>query len=239
MILSNSSGLPRTQNMKSLTTKSLLGFVAKVAAFCLLLFLPAASAAFWQAWVFLVVFLVPQVLIGLYLLKKDPALLARRFKGGPRAERRPCQKILMAALGLCFIAIPLVAGLDHRFKWSHIPASLVIAADVGVLVGFWIQFCACRENTFASAVIEIGAQQKVISTGPYAAVRHPLYAGALLVNCCAPVALGSWWGLPFALAMVLVIGLRLLDEENLLCQSLPGYHEYCQKVRCRLIPRVW
>ena len=179
------------------------------------------------------------MLITIHLLRNDPDLLKRRLKGGPSAESRVWQKVIMLLMSLCFCLMVLVPGLDHRFDWSHIPAWLVIAADVAVPLGFLIQFHTFKANTFASAVVAIVPEQKVISTGPYAVVRHPMYSGALVVDFFIPIALGSWWGLPFALGMLTVVSLRLLDEEKLLRQSLPGYEEYCRKVQYRLIPHIW
>ena len=145
----------------------------------------------------------------------------------------------MFLLSFSFSLIVVVAGFDYRFNWSHVPAFLVITADVVVLLGPLIQFQVLKENRFASAVVAIVPDQKVISTGPYAVVRHPMYSGILLMDFFIPIALGSWWGLPFALAMMVVFTLRLLDEEKLLHQSLAGYEEYRRKVQYRLIPHVW
>jgi protein-S-isoprenylcysteine O-methyltransferase Ste14 len=222
--------------MKPLTAISGVG--KRLLTVTALLFLPAWSLHFRAAWAFLAVFFIPELLTALYLLKRDPALLQRRLKGGPSYENRTRQKMLIAAVNLSLASLFLVAGLDHRFHWSRVPAWIVIGADLVVLIGFLVQFCAFKENTFASVVVEVVPKQKVISTGPYAIVRHPMYAGAALVNLFAPLALGSWWGLPLALAWLTVILLRLLDEEELLCQKLPGYEEYCQKVQYRLIPYV-
>jgi len=136
-------------------------------------------------------------------------------------------------------ALVLVPGLDRRFGGSHIPAWLVVAADVGVLLGLWIQFRVFKANTFASIIVTVVPQQKVTSTGPDAVVRHPMYASGLLVNFCLPLALGSWWGVPFVLGMLAVIILRLRDEEKLLRRDLAGYEAYCRKVPYRLIPHLW
>lgn len=225
--------------MNSLTAKALADFVTKLVIVSLLLFLPAWSLDFWEAWVFLFMFFLPQLLIIIYFLRKDPDLVKRRLKGRLFAENRTYQKVIESLVRLFYILMVLVPGFDHRFNWSHVPAFLVVAADVAVLLGFLIQFHVFKANTFASAVVEIAANQKVISTGPYAVVRHPMYSGALLVDFFIPIALGSWWGLPFALAMLVVVILRLLDEEKFLRQGLPGYEEYCRKVQYRLIPRLW
>jgi protein-S-isoprenylcysteine O-methyltransferase Ste14 len=225
--------------MNPLITKVLVGFVKRLVIVSLCLFLPAGSLDFWEAWLFLAVFFIPQLLITVYLLRNDPDLLKRRLKGGASAENRTSQKVIISLMGLCFILLVIVPGYDHRFNWSHVPAFLVIAADVVVLCGLWIQFRVFKANTFASIVVAIVPEQKVISTGPYAVVRHPMYSGVLVVDFFAPIALGSWWGLLVSLARVIVIILRLLDEEKLLRQDLPGYEEYCRKVPYRLVPHVW
>jgi protein-S-isoprenylcysteine O-methyltransferase Ste14 len=137
-----------------------------------------------------------------------------------------------------FLSI-MIAGFDHRFGWSHLPFTLSIAGYLGMLIGFGIQFRVFVENSFASATIEMAADQRVIATGPYAFIRHPMYSGALLADCCIPLALGSWWALLPVLAKVPVIVLRLLDEEEFLRANLSGYAEYCQKVSHRLIPSIW
>jgi protein-S-isoprenylcysteine O-methyltransferase Ste14 len=133
----------------------------------------------------------------------------------------------------------LVPGFDHRLHWSYIPTIFVIAGNIAVLFGFLIVFFVFKENSYTSAIVEIADNQKVISTGLYAFVRHPMYSGGLLLLFFTPIALGSWYGLPLFLPMFIVIILRLLDEEKLLYQNLPDYKEYCQKVRYRLIPYIW
>jgi len=225
--------------MNSLAARALTDLVKKTLMFGLLLFVPAFSLDFWEAWAFLTLFFSTNLLITIYFLKNDPDLVGRRLKWGPAAENRARQKVIMSLVKLSVASLMVVAGFDHRFSWSHVAAFPVIAADAAVLLGFLIQFRAFKENSFASAVVVIVPQQRLISTGPYAAVRHPMYVGALVVNFFTPVALGSWWALPFALAWLIVIRLRLLDEEDLLRQSLPGYEEYCQKVQHRLIPYIW
>lgn len=227
------------QGVNPLLGKTLVRFGRRFVLVSLCLFLPAWSLNFWQAWVFLIVAFIPDLLIVSYLLRKDPALLERRLKGGPRAETRTSQKVIAWLIRICFFLLALVSGFDHRFGWSHIPAFLVIIADAAVLAGGVVQFYALKANTFASAIVATVPNQEVISTGPYAVVRHPFYAGALLADVFFPIALGSWWGLPFAPAMLFVIVARLLDEEQFLRRGLPGYEEYCRRVRYRLIPHVW
>jgi protein-S-isoprenylcysteine O-methyltransferase Ste14 len=225
--------------MNVLTAKTFAGFANLLVILGLSLFLPAWSLDFLEAWVFLIVFFVPVLVISVYFLRHEPELIERRLKAGPSAEKRTSQKIIQSLASLFFILMFLVPGFDHRLHWSHVPPILVIAADIVVLLGFWIVFLVFKENRYTSAVVEVAAEQQVITTGPYAVVRHPMYSGALLLLFSAPIALGSWWALPLFLPMFVVIVLRLLDEERFLLQSLPGYEEYCRKVQYRLIPRIF
>lgn len=214
-----------------------IAFIAIVMV--LLLFIPAGTVRYWEAWCFLAVFFWASFLITRYLMKKDPALLQRRLRGGPRAEKEKTQKIIMIFATIGFIALLVVPALDHRFKWSSVPLYLVIAGDVLTALGFYIVFLVYKENTFASATIEVASDQKVISSGPYAVVRHPMYAGSLLYLFAMQLALGSFWGLFVLAAMTPILIWRLLDEERLLSKKLPGYKEYCAKVRWRLIPGIF
>jgi len=225
--------------MKSLAAKALAVFVKRILIVSLLLFIPAWSLAFWQAWIFLILFFGSHLTIIVYFLRKDPGLVERRLKGGPRAEKRTRQMAIMALVALSVVLPLIVAGFDHRFDWSHVAAIPVATADLAIVAGFLIQFLAFKENSFASAIIAIVPEQRVISTGPYAVVRHPMYSGALVVSLFTPMALGSWWGLWCSLMWLTAVVLRILDEEALLRQSLPGYEEFCRKVRYRLVPYVW
>jgi len=225
--------------MNSLNRKVIFNWGTKFLVLSALLFLPAGSLAFPRGWAFLAVYFPPQTFMVVYFLRTDPAFVERRLKIGPRAETRPRQKFVMALVILSSFASISIAGFDHRFTWSHISLPISIAACVVMLVGIAIQFRVFVENSFASATIEIAADQKVIVTGPYAFIRHPMYFGALLTDFCIPLALGSWWALLPLAAKVPVIVLRLLDEETFLRANLSGYPEYCQKVPHRLIPALW
>jgi len=175
----------------------------------------------------------------LFLIRRDRALLERRMRGGPTAEKRPVERLIMVFTSIGFIALLVVPALDYRFQWSNVPLWAVVAGDVLVIVGFYFIFLVYRENTFTSATIEVAPGQTVISTGPYAIVRHPMYASALLYLGGTPLALGSYWGLvPFA-ALLPFLMWRLFDEEKFLSETLPGYVEYQRKVRHRLVPGIW
>lgn len=225
--------------MNRLNIKASVGLLFLVLAMAALLFIPARTLDYWQAWTFLVVYFGCSLAITLYLMVRDRRLLQRRMSGGPTAEREPSQKIIMFFTSLGFIGLLIIPALDHRFVWSLVPWYVVLGGDVLVAFGFISIFFVLRENTFSSATIEIAPGQKVISTGPYAVVRHPMYAGAFIMLIGMPIALGSWWGLLVFVVMMPALFWRLLDEEKFLSRNLPGYTEYQHKVRFRLIPLVW
>jgi protein-S-isoprenylcysteine O-methyltransferase Ste14 len=218
-----------------LKKKALFGLAQLVIVLGILLFVSAGSVGFWEAWVFLFVFSIAVLAITLY----DMKLIEGRLKAGPSAEKERKQKIIQTFASLFFILLIVVPALDHRFHWSNVPIHFVLVGDIFVLMGLLIVFLVFKENSYAAGVIEVGKEQKVISIGPYAIVRHPMYTGALLMLCFVPIALGSWWGLVFVFPMFVVIVLRLLDEEKFLSKNLPGYEEYRQKTRYRLVPFVW
>ena len=204
-----------------------------------LLFIPAGTARYWQGWVYVAVFLGASLLTTIDLIRRDPALLERRMRGGPTAEQRGTQKIIMLGASAGFIAVLVVPGLDHRFGWSHVPLGIVVLGDLLVAIGFLFIFRVYRENTFTSATIQITQNQTVVTTGPYAIVRHPMYASALLYLVGTPLALGSYWGLLAVAGMMPFLIWRLYDEERMLVGSLAGYVEYKRTVRYRLIPFVF
>lgn len=226
-------------NIKNLNAKAWLALAALSVVMGLLLFLPAGTVYYWQAWIYLSIFTGASVLTTLYLMRNDPALLQRRMSGGPTAEKQPTQKFIMLCASIGFIALLVVPAFDHRFGWSTVPAGAVTAGDALVAIGFCLIFLVYRENTFTSATIEVAENQKVISTGPYQVVRHPMYASGSLYLLGTPLALGSYWGLiPLAVTMPFLIW-RLFDEERFLAANLPGYTEYQKRVRHRLVPFVW
>jgi protein-S-isoprenylcysteine O-methyltransferase Ste14 len=225
--------------MSNLNVKAWLGLVFLATAMGLLIFIPAATLRYWQAWCFLAVFLGASLSITLYLAKHDPALLRRRLAGGPTAEPMAEQRIIMLLASIGFAGLLVVPAFDHRFGWSSAPLPAVIAGDVLIAIGFGIVFTVFKENAFASARIEIAKDQTVVSTGPYALVRHPTYAGALLYLLGMPLALGSLWGLLVAVAMAPIVVWRLLDEEKLLARGLSGYADYQRAVPWRLIPGIF
>jgi protein-S-isoprenylcysteine O-methyltransferase Ste14 len=225
--------------MASLNARAWLALVVVAAVMALLLFVPAGTLHDWQAWVYLSIFFGASSITTLDLMKRDPALLQRRMRGGPTAETETTQKVIVFFASVGFIALLVVPALDHRFGWSVVPLAGVVAGDILVAMGFYVIFRVYRVNTFTAATIQVAADQRVISTGPYAIVRHPMYAGASLYVVGTPLALGSYWGLLAAAAMLPFLIWRLVDEERLLARKLPGYTEYQQRVPHRLVPWMW
>lgn len=223
----------------SLEIRAWRGLAIVTIAMGILLFVPAGTLHYWQAWVYLLVVTVASVLTTLYLIKHDPALLERRLKGGPRAEKTPTQRVIMLFMSLGFVALLVVPALDFRLGWSALPVGIVALGDLLVAMGFYGISRVYRENSFASATVGVVENQKVISTGPYSIVRHPMYAWALLYLAGKPLALGSYWGLIVLVALVPILVWRLMDEEKLLVKELPGYLDYQKQVKYRLVPFVW
>jgi protein-S-isoprenylcysteine O-methyltransferase Ste14 len=225
--------------MEHLNAKAWLALALLSLAMGLLLFVPAGTLRWWEAWVYLAIFSGASALITVDLMRRDPALLERRMRGGPAAEGRPAQKLIMLCTSVAFIALLVVPALDHRFGWSGVSLGAALAGDAAVAAGFFFIWRVYRENPFTSATIEVARDQRVISTGPYAIVRHPMYASASFYLAGTPLALRSVWGfVPLALLAPFLIW-RLLDEERFLAASLPGYADYQKRVRYRLVPFVW
>jgi protein-S-isoprenylcysteine O-methyltransferase Ste14 len=227
----------------NLAGKTVRGFTQLIAALGFLLFAPAWTLEYWQAWLYLFVFAASTALITAYLWEKDPQLLSRRIHAGPGAENEKSQKLIQRFAGLIFLGAMILPSLDHRFSWSAVPLPGVAAGDILAALGFLIIFLVFKENTFTAATIVVTPGQKIVATGPYAIVRHPMYSGALVMLFGTPLALGSWWGLVMFIPMTFTIAWRARDEERFLFKNLPGYPEYCQRVRyrwCRaLVPYAW
>ncbi|HVZ10207.1 methyltransferase family protein [Rhodopila sp.] len=204
-----------------------------------LLFGSAGTLAWWPAWLFLAVYLAWTALTSRWLFRHDRALFERRMRGGPLREPDPRQKIIMTLASIGFGALLVLPGLDRRFLWSHASAWLPIAGNLLLSAGWIGILLVFRENSFGAATVEVMPGQTVISSGPYAVVRHPMYAVALLMLAGIPLALGSWRGLAAFLLIIPALIWRLLEEERLLTRDLPGYPDYTRKVRYRLVPGVW
>jgi protein-S-isoprenylcysteine O-methyltransferase Ste14 len=200
------------------------------------LFWPAGTFNYWQAWAWAAALFIPMIVSLLYLVKRDPALLERRSRLN---ETRTTQKWVIGVSSLYFIIIFILPGFDKRYGWSNVPVWLVLLADLGVLAGYGLYIWVLRTNSFASRVIEVEQGQKVISTGPYALVRHPMYLGMILLMIATPLALGSYWAFVPSLALIPLLAVRAKNEEELLMNELAGYREYMQKTRYRLFPGIW
>ena len=224
--------------MNSLVIRTARTALIGVSALAVLLLVPAGTLFYWQAWAFIVVFTISTNAIGVYLLLKDPALLQRRLQFGPAAERG-AQKIISSLSIVGFLGVMVFCALDYRFGWSQVAPAVSLLGNVLVALGLFIDLLVFRENTFGASNIRVEQGQTVVSTGPYAIMRHPMYAGVLVMAVGVPLALGSWWGVLLIGLLKSVLVWRILDEERVLKTELPGYTEYTQRVRYRLVPHVW
>jgi protein-S-isoprenylcysteine O-methyltransferase Ste14 len=202
----------------------------------LMLFLPAGSLRYWQAWVLIAIVYIPMIFSTFYFLKRDPALVERRMQS---VEEVPEQKHVMRWARVIFLGGFLIPGFDFRFGWSHVPLDLAIISQAVVLVGYLSTYWVFTTNSFASRTIRVEKEQTVISTGPYRFVRHPMYSGVVLMMVFMPPALGSYWALPVFLLIIPLIVFRLLNEEKVLRQELAGYTDYCLRTRFRLVSFLW
>lgn len=207
--------------------------------FLILLFAPAGTLDYWQAWAYGILFTVTSVGIGLYFAKYHPDAFARRVDVGPVAEKEPAQKIIMTLVLIGFVLLIAVSGLDRRWHWSDVPAWLAVLANILVVLGLLGTAVVLRQNSYAASTVRVEAGQPVISTGLYGIVRHPMYSSALLLIIVTPLALGSYWALLSVVPLIGVLAWRLLDEERVLKRDLPGYTDYCRQVRYRLLPGLW
>jgi protein-S-isoprenylcysteine O-methyltransferase Ste14 len=225
--------------MTDLHARTIKAGVRGFVVLAVLIFLPAGTLRYWQGWAFLVTFAVGSTALTVYMALYDEKLLERRLRAGPRAEAETSQKIIMALVMLGFTTFLVFPVLDHRFGWSPVPAYVSLIGDGLIALGYLFIFFVLRENSYAASTIQIAEDQRVISTGPYAVVRHPMYAGALLLVIGMPFALDSWYGLLGILVIVPALIWRLLDEERFLTKNLKGYAEYTGNVRWRLIPGLF
>jgi protein-S-isoprenylcysteine O-methyltransferase Ste14 len=205
----------------------------------LLIFLPAGTFNYWQAWVFIAVFMVTISVFGVYFSIKDPALMERRKQAGPAAEQSTLQKIVATIALTSLVGLFIFGGLDHRFGWSHMPSFVAWAGDALVVVSFFLYYLVFKANSFGASNVRVEENQRFSSTGPYALVRHPMYSVGVLFFAGIALGLGSWWTLILLVIAIPVLVLRILDEEKVLEKDLPGYTEYEQKVRYRLVPYLW
>jgi len=213
--------------------------LGQLVAIGLLVFVPAGTVNYWQAWTFLAVFACAAWIPSVYLQATNPVALQGRMRSGPIAEGRTVQKVVMLGLYASLAAICVISGLDHRLGWSSVPPAVSLIGDVAVAVGLGVVVLVVIQNSYASTTVQVASGQKVVSTGLYGLVRHPMYTGNVLMLVGLPLALGSYWALALVVPGVAVLATRIHDEEKLLREELDGYREYTQKVRSRLIPYVW
>jgi protein-S-isoprenylcysteine O-methyltransferase Ste14 len=225
--------------MKNFYVRGILANLLTVAILLACVFVPAGTLDYWQAWLFVIVFQVAAQALGIYLLIHDRQLLERRLNIGPVAEERPAQRIISALFMLAFIGMVVLPAFDHRFGWSPVGPTVSIAANAVIVLAFVLFFFVMKSNSYAASTIRVEKGQPVVSIGPYAYVRHPMYSGVLLFMAAIPLALGSWWGVLLVAPFFFVLLWRMLDEEKFLRSNLVGYVEYMQRVRFRLVPCVW
>jgi protein-S-isoprenylcysteine O-methyltransferase Ste14 len=219
--------------------KGLLSATLGLVAFGAMLFLPAGTFHYWQAWVFLAVFALATWIPSAYLMRTNPEALERRMRVGPSAEARTLQRILITVVFISFPAMFVISALDHRFRWSSVPASVSVIGDVLVAIGLGLSMLVIVQNSYAAANVTVEAGQQLVSTGLYGLVRHPMYTGNVFLMLGIPLALGSYWGLLLFIPGLVVLVLRIRDEEDLLTHELSGYRDYTQQVHYRLLPYVW
>ncbi|MCV7235113.1 isoprenylcysteine carboxylmethyltransferase family protein [Mycobacterium branderi] len=213
--------------------------LVQLVAFGSMLFLPAGTFDYWQAWLFLAALTLSTWISGVYLLRKHPAALQRRMGGGPIRESRTVQKFIMGGVWLSLAAMVVVSALDHRCGWSSVPTAVCLGGYALVAAGLVVAMLVVIQNSYAAATVQVEAGQQVISTGLYGLVRHPMYAGYVIMMAGIPFALGSYVGLVFVVPGFIALTLRIRDEEKLLQEKLDGYREYTQQVRYRLVPWIW
>lgn len=223
----------------ALALKSLGSVVFGLLFFGVCLFLPAWTFDYWQGWVFIAVFMVGTMGLSLYIAVKFPAALERRLHGGPTAETRPAQRIIITALVATVVATLAVSALDHRFGWSTVPLVAVVVGNVLVFAGVTLAQFVIVQNNYAATSVTVEADQPLVDTGLYGVVRHPMYAGVLVMMIGTPLALDSLWGFTGVVAALPVLVARIVDEERMLVAELAGYREYTASVRHRLVPGLW
>jgi protein-S-isoprenylcysteine O-methyltransferase Ste14 len=225
--------------MKSLISKAISESIFGLILFVILVYVSAGTWHYWQGWLFLTVFTLSTIGFTVYMLLYDKPLFERRMNAGPWKEKEWSQKIIVSLIILAFFVFMVFPILDYRYGLSPVPAWVSILGNIIIVCSFLFIFWVLRVNSFAASNISVEPDQKVISNGPYAYVRHPMYAGAIWLFVGIPLALGSWWTIILIIPFFPVLAWRLLDEERFLSKNLPGYTEYQKKVKYRLVPFVW
>lgn len=224
------------KKLTSVTVKAVAGMIISIIFIAAVLFLPAGSLSFWEAWFYCGIVFIPMFFVMIYFLIKDPAFIERRlnFK-----EKEKEQKLIIKIGNILFLSGFLIPGFDYRYNWSEVNQTTVLIFGAFALIGYIIVIITFMANSYASRVVEVVDGQKIITTGIYSIIRHPMYLGVLIMYLSTPFVLGSLWSLiPFSLIIPILI-LRILNEEKVLKSELPGYTEYCSRTRKRLIPYLW
>jgi protein-S-isoprenylcysteine O-methyltransferase Ste14 len=224
--------ISRSEVMRLVGSRLIIGIPALI----LILFLPAGTFAYREAWIYLAILLIPMLIVMVYFLKKAPEFLARRMKF---KEKEVEQKKIITLAYIPFLFQFILPGIDKRLGWSNIPINIIAIAELFVIIGYIFIVFVFKENQFASRIIEVTKGQKVIQSGPYRLVRHPMYLGAMIMYTASPVALGSYWAIIPAIFIIPVLVARIMNEERVLEKDLEGYSDYQLKTRYRLIPGVW
>jgi protein-S-isoprenylcysteine O-methyltransferase Ste14 len=234
----NSGGIMENKNIshKHIIVLVLSRAIPAIIVLGALFFLPAWTLNYWQGWYYMAILFLPMGFVLIYLLRKDKELLERRLRMKERVSK---QKNIITLTYPLFLLAFILPGFDVRLGWSRVPGIVSIIAGAFVLIGYFIFFLVIRENRFASRVIEVEIGQRVIDSGPYAVVRHPMYSGMILLYAMSPLALGSYWAMLPVVAIIPLIMARCVNEENVLEKELPGYSEYLNKVKYRLLPGIW
>jgi len=224
------------QYQRHLARRVAAQIVVSIVLLAAMLFIPAGTLRYWQAWIYLAILFVPMSLISRYLFTHDPELLERRMR---MKEKEPEQRRIIALGWAYFLLLFLLPGFDRRFGWSSVDAVAAIVADLVVVLGYVLFVMVLKENRYASRIIEVEPGQRVVTTGPYAVVRHPMYLAVLLMCTFSPLALGSSWAMLLTPLLIILLVARIDNEEHLLLRDLAGYREYCQQVKYRLLPGIW
>jgi len=221
---------------RSLLLRAFVKLIGGAIVLGITLFLAAGTVRYWQAWIFLLLLFGSVITVLIILILKDPDLLERRMKA---KEKERAQKLVQALVAPVLLAVWLIPGFDVRWGWSSVPVPVVVLADALFLAAYFLFYRVLRSNSYAARTVEVEQGQNLMTTGPYAVIRHPMYAVILLIYLATPVALGSYWGLLGALPLPFLLALRIRNEETVLLRDLTGYEAYMQKTRYRLVPFIW
>ncbi len=223
-------------NMKKLLVTVLTRYIGSLIIIGCILFIPAGTIYYWNGWILIGAFFLPMIFVFFYLITKDPELLEKRMRMKEnQKEQKSVQKIFSIIMLIEFI----IPGLDFRFQWSNVPMWLVIVSTFLVVLGYFLVFNVMKQNSYASRIIEVQDKQKIIDTGFYSVVRHPMYSFMLIIFIFTPLVLGSYYALIPALTFPFTLAYRIKNEEDVLTQGLDGYIDYTNRVKYRLIPFIW